>query len=329
MSEPDRKLPEEVKRFLEQPRVAVLATVRRDGTPASTACWYELQDSRVLITMYATARRLPNIRSTPHVAMTILGEDPYQHVSISGPVIETWDDPALEVMDRLSMRYTGEPWPEREECVSALVEIERWHTYGVLSESSDYGSLGAVVMTPARRKVKSVLVTYEPSREGDAALSSRSTSRGRPEPAHVASVAPRERTDVGCARCKASARVWNEQLRLLAHERLSEAAKAIGDAPDVRYLAACGPERQVLAQAARECEADIVVVPWRRAERLRRLVRLSLAEDLSLRGPWEVVIAPRTASSPPPTPEPRGATARAAGMAAGDDTEHHRFPASA
>ena len=69
-----------------------------------------------------------------------LGEDPYQHVSISGPVIETWDDPALEVMDRLSMRYTGEPWPEREPCVSAFVEIERWHTYGVLSESSDYSS---------------------------------------------------------------------------------------------------------------------------------------------------------------------------------------------
>ena len=76
MSEPARKLHEEVRHFLEQPRVAVLATVRRDRTPASTACWYGLQDSLVLITMYATARRLPNIRRTPHVAMTILGEDP-------------------------------------------------------------------------------------------------------------------------------------------------------------------------------------------------------------------------------------------------------------
>jgi PPOX class probable F420-dependent enzyme len=140
MSQPARTLPREVRQFLEQSRVAVLATVRRDGTPASTACWYELQDSRVLITMYATARRLPNIHSTPHVAMAILGEDPYQHVSISGPVIETRDDPELEVMDGLSMRYTGERWPGRGPCVSALVEIERWHTYGVLSESSDYSS---------------------------------------------------------------------------------------------------------------------------------------------------------------------------------------------
>ena len=140
MSEPGPRLPGEVRRFLKQPRVAVLATVRRDGTPASTACWYELQDARILITMYATARRLPNLRSTPHVAMTVLGEDPYQHVSISGPVIEIWDDPNLEVMDRLAMRYTGEAWPERHPCVSALVQIERWHTYGVLSDASDHSS---------------------------------------------------------------------------------------------------------------------------------------------------------------------------------------------
>ena len=38
------------------------------------------------------------------------------------------------------MCYVGEPWTERQPCVSALVEIDRCHTYGLLSESSDYGS---------------------------------------------------------------------------------------------------------------------------------------------------------------------------------------------
>jgi PPOX class probable F420-dependent enzyme len=133
------KLSPELTRFLAEPRVAVLATVRRDGSPATTACWYDLEENGLLITMYADARRLPNIQANPRVAMTVLGEDPYQHVSISGRVRTMWDDPDLEVMDRLSYRYMGEPWPERKPCVSALVEIERWHTYGVLSESSDYG----------------------------------------------------------------------------------------------------------------------------------------------------------------------------------------------
>jgi hypothetical protein len=62
-----------------------------------------------------------------------------------------WDDPDLTAMDRLSMRYMGEPRPERNPCVSALVAasrsvpsllvgITRWHTYGLLSEASDYSS---------------------------------------------------------------------------------------------------------------------------------------------------------------------------------------------
>jgi PPOX class probable F420-dependent enzyme len=133
-------LPSDLERFLAEPRIAVLATVRRDGTPATTACWYDLEVGKVLITMYADAHRLPNIRHNPHVAMTIIGDDPYQHVSLAGPVVETWDDPDLKIMDRLSMRYMGEPWQERKPCVSALIEIERWHTYGLLSETSDYSS---------------------------------------------------------------------------------------------------------------------------------------------------------------------------------------------
>jgi PPOX class probable F420-dependent enzyme len=132
------KLSSDLERFLAEPRIAVLATVRRDGSPATTACWYDLEDGRILVTMYADARRLPNIRGNPHIAMTVVGDDPYQHVSLAGQIVELWDDPELKVMDRLSMRYVGEPWQERKPCVSALVEIERWHTYGLLSESSDY-----------------------------------------------------------------------------------------------------------------------------------------------------------------------------------------------
>ncbi len=134
------ELPQAVRELLEQPRVAVLATVRRDGTPATTACWYGLQEGRILITVYANAHRLPNIRHNPHVALTILGEDPYQHVSISGPIVKSWDDPEMEVMNQLSMRYMGEPWTEIEPCVSMLVAIDRWHAYGVLSEASDYSN---------------------------------------------------------------------------------------------------------------------------------------------------------------------------------------------
>jgi nucleotide-binding universal stress UspA family protein len=160
-------------------------------------------------------------------------------------------------------------------------------------------------MTPPREQIKSVLVAYDASPQGDAALSyALEIALAAGATLTVTCVAPQERTDVGCAHCRASARAWNERLRLLAHERLARAANAIGDSPAVHYLAACGPERHVLAQAARQREADIVVLPWRRAERLRRLLRLSSVEDLSRRGPWNVVLAPRTAASPRRRREP-------------------------
>jgi len=151
-------------------------------------------------------------------------------------------------------------------------------------------------MKPSAEKPSSVLVSYEPSRAGDAALShALELARENRASLTVASVAPQERTDVGCARCRANARAWNEQLRLLAHQRLSTAARTIGDSHDVHYLAACGPKRRVLAQAARQCGADIIVMPLPRAEPLRRLLRLSAVEDLSRRGSWQVVTAPRDA----------------------------------
>ena len=119
--------------------MAVLGTVGRDGAPACTSCWYDLDGELVLITMYATAHRLANVRRDPRVALTVLGEDPYMHVSLAGRVVRLWDDPRLEVMDRLSRRYTGQPWSEREPCVSAHVAIERWHTYGVRGAVPEYG----------------------------------------------------------------------------------------------------------------------------------------------------------------------------------------------
>ena len=73
-------------------------------------------------------------------AATARVPDAYQHVSLPGTVCELRDNPDLKVMDRLSMRYIGEPWPERQPCVSVLVAIDRWHSYGLLSDSSDYSS---------------------------------------------------------------------------------------------------------------------------------------------------------------------------------------------
>ena len=128
---PDAPLPPQLARFLEKPRPAVIATIRADGSPVTAATWYEWADGRVLVTMDAAGRRIRNIRRNPSVAITVLGDSWYTHVSLLGRVVEIRDDPDFAAIDRLSMRYDGKPYEPRDWlCVSALIEIERWHTWG-------------------------------------------------------------------------------------------------------------------------------------------------------------------------------------------------------
>jgi hypothetical protein len=81
--------------------------------------------------MDAQGPRQRNLRSNPRVALTILGESWYDHVSILGRVVEFRDDPELVDLDALSMRYVGVVYEDRGIApVSAIIEIERWHTWG-------------------------------------------------------------------------------------------------------------------------------------------------------------------------------------------------------
>jgi PPOX class probable F420-dependent enzyme len=125
-------LPLELLEFLRKPRQAVVGTVRVDGSPVTTACWYGVQeDGRILLTMDRDSHRLRHLRGEPRVALTVLGDDWYNQLSILGRAVEVRDDPDLADIDGLSQHYVGEPYEDRSyNGVSVLVEIDRWHTWG-------------------------------------------------------------------------------------------------------------------------------------------------------------------------------------------------------
>jgi hypothetical protein len=67
------------------------------------------------------------------VALTVLGDNWYTHVSLQGRVVSLVDDEGLRDIDRLSRHYGGQPYPNRERPrVSAYVEVDRWHGWGEL-----------------------------------------------------------------------------------------------------------------------------------------------------------------------------------------------------
>ncbi|MBW9204970.1 PPOX class F420-dependent oxidoreductase [Mumia sp. zg.B17] len=135
MSKPP--LPDEAIALLRRPNPCVIATVRQDGSPVTTATWYLWDDGRILVNMDEGRVRLKHLRREPRVSLTMLAEDGWAtHVTVMGRVVEMHDDEGLVDIDRLSTHYTGRAYPTRDRRrVSAWIEIERWHGWGALKDN--------------------------------------------------------------------------------------------------------------------------------------------------------------------------------------------------
>ena len=127
--------PAELQEFLRAAHPCVVATVRPDGELHTTATWYEWTDEgTVLLNMDASRRRLDHMRADPRVALTVLADSWYSHVSLIGRVGEIRADPDLADIDRIARHYTGRPYADRErDSWTAVVEVERWHGWGELA----------------------------------------------------------------------------------------------------------------------------------------------------------------------------------------------------
>ena len=136
MSKPP--LPDAAVAMLRKPNPAVIATLRSDGQPVSTATWYLWDDGRVLVNMDEGRKRLDHVRRDPRVTLTVIDEsDWYTHVSLIGRVVEMSDDEGLAGIDRLSRQYLGQPYADRDRArVNAWIEIDRWHGWGAFRDSS-------------------------------------------------------------------------------------------------------------------------------------------------------------------------------------------------
>jgi PPOX class probable F420-dependent enzyme len=138
----DAPLTDDVRALLAKPNPAVITTVRPDGQPVSVATWYLLEEDRsdgdrILVNMDEGRKRLDYLRNDPRVSLTALdAESWYTHVSVQGRVVELVDDPDLVGIDRLSVHYTGSPYPTRDRRrVSAWIRVESWHGWGAAARS--------------------------------------------------------------------------------------------------------------------------------------------------------------------------------------------------
>ena len=110
-------LPADVRELLERPNFVHVATLMADGSPHSVPVWAGVVDGdRVAFFTQPESLKGRNLARDGRVAMSVVDHDePYRSASLRAHVVETRDgDAALEVMDVLSVRHTGRPFPMRK-----------------------------------------------------------------------------------------------------------------------------------------------------------------------------------------------------------------------
>jgi PPOX class probable F420-dependent enzyme len=98
----------QLDRFLRQPRVAVLAYRRADGSPNQVSVWYDYHDGQIRLSMETSSPKVAALRRDPRVTITIQDErPPYRSVVVAGTV--ELDDRLADAEASMSMavRYFG------------------------------------------------------------------------------------------------------------------------------------------------------------------------------------------------------------------------------
>jgi PPOX class probable F420-dependent enzyme len=117
----------DVRRVLESTVPAHLATVLPDGGPHSVPVWVDTEGDHIVFLTGPDSRKARNLRRDPRVAISLTPLDnPFEPVIIRGKVVEWIDgDAGWAIIDRVAAKYTGGPYPRREERVVALIVPDR------------------------------------------------------------------------------------------------------------------------------------------------------------------------------------------------------------
>jgi len=96
-----------VRKLLDDPNPAVLATVNPDGSPQTSVVWVARDGNDLLVSTAAGRRKETNLRRDPRVSVTVYDRrDPLQYAEIRG-VATVAEDPGRHLAVRLAEEYEG------------------------------------------------------------------------------------------------------------------------------------------------------------------------------------------------------------------------------
>jgi len=101
---------------------AHVASVNPDGSISSHILWVDWDGEHLLMSTPIGSVKCRNWRLDPHVGISVMDRaNPYRYVQVTGHVEEIRPDVDLAVIDRLSHRYVGHEYEDREEAREVVV----------------------------------------------------------------------------------------------------------------------------------------------------------------------------------------------------------------
>jgi PPOX class probable F420-dependent enzyme len=104
----------DTKQLIDRANFAHLATLMPDGSPLSTPVWLGREGDHLVVCTGDTSLKARNTHRDPRVAISIVDfHNPYEEVQIRRRVVERRPDADLKIMDGISHKYIGKPFPVR------------------------------------------------------------------------------------------------------------------------------------------------------------------------------------------------------------------------
>jgi len=103
-------LPDRAVELIDRPVIAALTTLHADGRPHTTPVWIGRDGDELLVNTASGRVKTRNVQHDPRVAICVVDpEDPLNAVAVEGTVVEVTTEGANELIDALSLKYTGSP----------------------------------------------------------------------------------------------------------------------------------------------------------------------------------------------------------------------------
>lgn len=123
------KLSDDIKALVSGANFAHLATLMTDGSPQVAPVWVDLERDFILVSTGEGSLKAKNTRRDARVGLSVIAMDnPYREAQLRGRVVERRPDADFGTMDRISRKYTGKPFPFRDnpaQRVVLVIAVER------------------------------------------------------------------------------------------------------------------------------------------------------------------------------------------------------------